>query len=806
MKRDSNEEQNDLWGDPVLTLTVYNTVQLVFFFLTKTGTGIVWALSLIGAALLFVINALWLTVRTIVQMVGIVLLWVWRFIDAIVSAIAYAIAWVCVGTIGAIAWVMRGLFIGVWRSVALFCYHIPRAVILGVYRALRFCGEKLSDSIHDAALGVATFPERTYEVLQETRNAFVPPRYWERKLFGFIALLLLFTLPFPAIRSYQFLSDVRADTESAALEALGVLQEARTALQEGNTSRAQELFVKAEQSFAHAQSAVARVPSPVRFLAQAIPGHGATLSNGERLLRIGYNGAHIGGRIAQVLAEQSTTQQSQSELFTRITKALDVLDEELPRIQETAELVSHIDQQAVPLRYREQFDSLSGELTHAVALVESLHSSRTLILSALGGTQKRRYLLLFQNNNELRPTGGFIGSYALIDVYRGKLLNVEIPGGGSYDIQGQLTERVSAPEPLHLVNARWEFQDANWFPDFPTSAQKLLWFYEHAGGPTVDGVLAINANFFEQLLSVIGPIGMEGYGKELNADNFMTETQKAVELEYDKKENKPKQFIADLFPKALDALNSGTQNRGDIARVLADALTRRDIQLFLRNPAEQEALTHFGVSGAVREAPLDYQMIVSATVGGGKSDAVITDDVTRETIVRDDGKLEGRITLVRTHAGRRGDLFTGMQNSSYIRFYLPRGTTLLSAQGFRAPSIARFEPTTSDLRDDPFLHMIEGTSAIDPTTGMVVTHEYGKSVFGQWLVLEPGEQATVTLSFLLPFSRSDIPRDKSGTRRYTALFQRQSGSRIHSLTVRIDGQEQRRTPFQNDEVITETLQ
>lgn len=798
MKKNVAKQNDNLWGDPVETLTVVNTVQLIFYFLIKIGEWAVRLLACAGGCVLEIVRAAWFAGKTFAQIIELCLLWLWRIIDALTSSLAHALSWFIIGILWFFGAVFRITFLGAWKSIAFIFYTIPAAFVVGFYRTIRWVFKKFYDCICDIAIAAAAIPEKIYELLTQTRARMAPPRYWSGKLAGFLALLLLFTLPFPAIRSYQFLTDVRADTESAALDALNLLVDAKDALQTGNASRAKTLFADAEQKFSSAQNTVERVPGPLRFLASAIPGSGAKISNSERLLRIGFNSAHIGGRIANLLAESDPSAVVQSEFFPLLSRAFDILDDEFARIKETAGLANAIDTDAIPARYREKFSALSDELSGITALANMLHDSHEVIEKAFGSEQKRRYLLLFQNNTELRPTGGFIGSYALIDIYRGKLVNVEIPGGGSYGLQGQLSERVRAPQPLHLINPRWEFQDANWFPDFPTSAKKILWFYEKAGGPTVDGVLAINAAFFEQLISIVGPIAMVDYGKELTSENFIAETQKAVEIEYDRKENKPKQFIADLFPKVLERVGQQQKSYGAIARAIGDALVRRDIQIFLKNPAEQGKLAAFGVSGAVADAPFDYMMIVSATVGGGKSDAVISDMVTRDTVIREDGTMEGRIAFTRKHNGKRGDIFTGVQNASYLRFYLPRGTRISSATGFQAPSIARFENDSPDLREDNFLRMIEGTPALEPSTGMVVTSEFGKSVFGHWLVLEPGEEKTVELSFVLPFTVEDIASNTYSGGEYSLFIQRQSGTRIGSVAVRMNGRERVSAQFSTD--------
>jgi len=254
----------------------------------------------------------------------------------------------------------------------------------------------------------------------------------------------------------------------------------------------------------------------------------------------------------------------------------------------------------------------------------------------LGDERKMKYLIAFQNNTELRPTGGFIGSFAEMDMLNGEITNIHIPEGGTYDLQGQLTKFVEAPQPLGLINDRWEFHDANWFPDFPTSARKLMWFYDKAGEPTVDGVIAINADLIPALLEITGPIEMPTYERTIDSENFLFETQKIVELEHEKYDTTseertaeaPKQFIGDLAPLLLERIqNADMKELLAIADVIGDGLVEKDVQLYMNNTSLQSHISELGWSGEQKEAPGDYLQIVSANLGGGKTDSVIDQQV-----------------------------------------------------------------------------------------------------------------------------------------------------------------------------------
>jgi hypothetical protein len=408
--------------------------------------------------------------------------------------------------------------------------------------------------------------------------------------------------------------------------------------------------------------------------------------------------------------------------------------------------------------------------------------------TVLGGDGAMRYLVLFQNNTELRATGGFLGSFAEIDVKDGVITKMDVPGGGSYDLQGSLKDYLVAPEPLRLLSARWEFQDANWFPDFPTTARQASDMYIAAGGPTVDGVIAINATYVSDLLALVGPIDMPEYGRTISDDNFLEETQKIVELEYDRNVNKPKAFIGDLAPRVLKRLMDGTPQ--DFFAVLDHVnrgLSSRDIQLYFQDDTLERRVLDLGWGGELKQTTGDYLMVVDTNLGGGKTDGVIEEQVDVLVKADDIGHLINTVTVSRTHHGEPGTLFTGANNVNYLRLYVPKGSELIASDGFNPPDVGLFElPEPTWLEDDDLLFSIESTT-IDPLSGTTVYEEAGKTVFGNWIQTRPGTTSTVTFTYRLPFTLarfSETPNalarlknafGMTETEAYTLTLQKQSG-------------------------------
>ncbi|NCS97851.1 MAG: DUF4012 domain-containing protein [Candidatus Pacebacteria bacterium] len=132
-----------------------------------------------------------------------------------------------------------------------------------------------------------------------------------------------------------------------------------------------------------------------------------------------------------------------------------------------------------------------------------------------------RFLILFQNSDELRATGGFTGSYAVITLIDGVIQPISI--ADIYDADGQFTGEIPAPSGVkeYLSSDRGlRLPDANWAPNFPTSAKQILQFFALGDQNTFDGVVAITDSYFEDLLTVLGPIWLPDYQLTVTPENL----------------------------------------------------------------------------------------------------------------------------------------------------------------------------------------------------------------------------------------------------------------------------------------------
>jgi len=426
--------------------------------------------------------------------------------------------------------------------------------------------------------------------------------------------------------------------------------------------------------------------------------------------------------------------------------------------------------------------------------LKELGSFTKTLKQILGSEYKRRYLFVFQNNNEIRPTGGFLGSFALVDIDRGQIKNIEIPEGGTYDMQGSQLASVVSPYQLHIVNPRWEMQDANWFPDFSASAKKIKWFYEQAGGPTVDGVIAVNASLIPEILKITGSIDLPALGQTFSAANFVDELQKAIDNEKMVGDKKPKKILGEIAPKLLEKIfalrGEGTLR---LAEALKIGLRQKEVQFYFNDPAFQEKFSTYGWTGQMLDTSRDYLAVINANIGGGKTDAFIEQKINLVSDIYANGEIINTLSITRKHTGKINDPFGKVSNLDFVRAYVPEGSQLISAQNFDEVPAEAFEKPADTWKNDADLAAVQGDVYVEPDTGTYMNREFNKTVFGNWIQVDPGEEKTVIFKYRLPFKL--LLTDNTKLRFFSAgeprafhslLIQRQSGEQNSAFTAEIN--------------------
>jgi hypothetical protein len=273
---------------------------------------------------------------------------------------------------------------------------------------------------------------------------------------------------------------------------------------------------------------------------------------------------------------------------------------------------------ALPLLQRSVFFSKITEKKIAFLggnekIQDTIRDFNILVQSLLTG--KHRYIVLFQNSEELRATGGFMGSYASVSLKDGQVTQMEIQD--IYEPDGQFQGFAEAPHGLkeYLSSGHGlRLPDANWNPDFPSSAKTILNFFGFANQKDIDGVVAVNLHVAQDLLNKLGTIDMPEYGISVTAENLPV-VARADRAHFFPGSTQKRDFLSALFTQLkLKFAALDTNQRLDVLQTAAYALATKDIQLYSNSDEIQAIFEKHLVAGQILPSSLLDTTINSSDV------------------------------------------------------------------------------------------------------------------------------------------------------------------------------------------------
>ncbi|MFZ2188058.1 MAG: DUF4012 domain-containing protein [Candidatus Moraniibacteriota bacterium] len=623
-----------------------------------------------------------------------------------------------------------------------------------------------------------------FEILNNSRRryyGYIDESIRKRNTFSFFAAATcVFILVFGVGFFYRSLKIKSLAMENGKI-AYASLNEAKEGIKKRDFDDATFKFNDAYERFDMIQKDIDSLGSVIVESSRFIP-YLSKLSSGSNLSEAGKNISRIGVLATEIMKNLNSVKNPlDSEDSISYLKLFQESDKNLTeialRINDLAGNLDKINIEDIPEAQRSRFVDLKKKMPEINKFVTSFSEEEKILADVLGGNGPRKYLFLFQNNQEMRATGGFIGTYAVLDIFDGNVRSFFVDG--IFNPDGQLREKVIPPAPIQKISAAWSLHDSNWFPDFPMSAEKASWFYEKTGGPTVDGVITMTPTVMQKLLEITGPIEMPDYGVTIDKDNFLESIQYEVEVDYDKELNQPKKILADLAPKILDRIFN-TKNFADITKtmdVLLTSLNEKHILIYSKNYDVEKMLSANGWSGEVLDTDKDYLSVINTNINGYKTDGVIDETISHKAEIQNDGSIIDTVTITRQHNG--GDTphdWWNRVNADYMRVYVPKGSTLIRASGetneFNSPPI---DYRALGFKKDAQVGMEEDSMIIDADSGTRIYEDSGKTVFANWVYVSPQEAVTMSYSYLLPF-KLDTNLTVHPADTYSLLAQKQSGS------------------------------
>lgn len=452
----------------------------------------------------------------------------------------------------------------------------------------------------------------------------------------------------------------------------------------------------------------------------------------------------------------------------KITPQIDKIADSMLLIQKEIDAVnpSHYPEFIFGPKPKAQLTQLRELTDQSVELVNEARPLIKVLPSLLGESEEKKYLVLFQNDKELRPTGGFITAYSIMKIDKGRL-SIE-KSDDIYPLDDSISGKPEAPEPIqkYLANVtRLNLRDSNLSPDFIESMDTFRSLYDKAGGRVaVDGIVAIDTHVLVETIKILDDqVQAAGMTFTTQNDERCDCPQVIYELENDI--SRPVQFVKtdrkylirelmnSIMTKALSS--SPKVYWGPLFQSMLMLTNQKHIMFYLDDKEAQSGIEAMNAAGRIVEFEGDYLHINDANLGGQKSNLFTNHTVENVYTVEKDGSIKKTITVTykNTHAPDNCDLEAGQlclnaPLRNWFRVYVPKGSELVEQKGSQVK--------------------------------MKTYEELGKTVFEGFLTVRPLGQAKLEMTYKLPFklsSGSPLP----------VLIQKQPGTAGHAYKVTVNG-------------------
>lgn len=442
-----------------------------------------------------------------------------------------------------------------------------------------------------------------------------------------------------------------------------------------------------------------------------------------------------------------------------------------------------LDTSTWPIRfYKKEITELTSSISDLQIFLSKIRTFSTSTPELLGLNGQRDYLLLFQNNMELRPTGGFIGSYGILSLKDGKIIDLKI--SDVYTADGELKGKIFPPGPItkYMGQPSWYLRDSNYSPDFKVSAEKAEYFLEKETGELVDGVVALDISVVQEILKVIGPIAVPEFKETISAENLYEKAEMYSEKDFFAGSTQKKDFLSVLNEHMLRSLFQSPKSKWlNLIAGFNKSLNEKHVQAFFHDQNISRQLSEFNWDGQIPiftpansdclslGVTCDYLGIVESNFGANKANAYLKRDLSHEIVFGRSGEVEEKITIKYNNESPSNAWPAGTYKN-YLRIYTPQNSSLLRI----------------DL-DDKKASMSAHTDTEKPKTkegelDVEIATESAKTSFGFYIEVPFKSQKTVSVSYRLPYTLS-FSKDMTD---YKFYWQKQAGTDADPISLKIN--------------------
>ncbi len=493
-------------------------------------------------------------------------------------------------------------------------------------------------------------------------------------------------------------------------------------------------------------------------------------------------GSFVGGTAEQRVQTAVRTMGKVTPRIDDIARSLTLIKEEIDNVNPNDYPEFFIGSKA-----KSQIATLRKITDEGVTFINDAKPLIKILPNLLGEPKEKKYLVIFQNDKEIRPTGGFITAYSVFRLSQG-IIHVDT-SGDIYVLDNSISGKSKAPRPIleYLPKVPlFNLRDSNLSPDFIASMETFKSMYAKSSGPDVDGIIAVDTYALVGAMNILGEITAAGvtfntkedprcgcpqviYKLEEIADTPVQADFRYVDVYAVNAARK--NIIGDLMYAIMNKAFSSSPKLywGPLFQEMVNQTSQKHIFFYVYDKSAQTGLEALNASGKILPFEGDYLHINEANFGGAKSNLFTTEDVTQNYKKESDGTITKTITINYKNPFspsdcnlERGKLCLNAVLRNWIRIYVPKGSKMLDSQG-------------SEVK-------------------MITYDELGKTVFEGFLTVRPKGIAKFTISYTLPFklaNNSPLP----------ALYQKQGGTPGFDYTVLVNGSKKEKFQLLTDKTL-----
>lgn len=551
--------------------------------------------------------------------------------------------------------------------------------------------------------------------------------------------------------------------------------------------------------------------------ASFVPFLGSYISDGQHAINAAFAGLSAGDKAidalepnADLLGLKGKSSFVSGTADDRIQTAVKTMSALIPKINGMAMDIKTLQTELDyinPDRYPESVGNTKVRST-IVGLKETIDNTANLFVNAqplltslpsmLGEPTDKRYLIIFQNDKELRATGGFMTAYAQFRFVRGK--SILEKADDIYALDAALKKTYPAPPEITYYlkqGYNLNIRDSNLSPDFKTSMQQFETMYANVSGAEhIDGIFAMDTHVLVNALKILGPIYVDG--REYSADidkrcncakaiyNLEDYSSRPVNYVRENRKGEIGQLLHLVLQEALGV--SPSKYWGKLFQMLITEINEKHVLAYLHDPAAQKGVESFNMGGRIMTASesaavlkyqegqgWDYLHINDSNMGGAKSNMFVSEKITKDTTVNSDGTVTTKLTVDynNPYPGsdcglESGGLCLNAPLRDWVRIYVPSGSKLVSSLG---------------------------TQTLDNKAATMTTYSsLSKTAFDGFLIVNPLGSARLMLTYTSPVKSSDG--------KYRLLIQKQPGTDGEQVILKVNGRSQAPFPLQMDTEVT----